>query len=64
MDISDRIAKQDLFSLSTNTSICIPKVKDLSIFIPKNDMSEVLQFIYLNIQLGYLNFYYFYFETV
>jgi hypothetical protein len=40
MDLSDWIAKQDLFSLSFNVSICIPHVKDLSIFIPKNDMSE------------------------
>jgi hypothetical protein len=42
MDLSDRIAKQDLFSLLINASICIPHVKDLSLFIPKNYMSEVL----------------------
>jgi hypothetical protein len=43
MDLSDRIAMQDLFSLSINTSVCIPHVKDLSVFIPKNDMSKVLE---------------------
>jgi hypothetical protein len=32
MDLSDQIAKQDLFSLLINAAICIPK----------NDMSEVL----------------------
>jgi hypothetical protein len=42
MDLSYRIEKQDLFSLSINASICTPHVKDLSIFIPKNGMSEVL----------------------
>jgi hypothetical protein len=44
MDLRDQIAKQYLlvFSLSLNASICTPHVKDLSIFIPKNDISEVL----------------------
>jgi hypothetical protein len=42
MDLSDQFAKQDLFILSIYASICIPHAKDLSIFIPKNDMSEVL----------------------
>jgi hypothetical protein len=42
MDVSDRIAKQDLFSLPINASICIPHIKDLSNFIPKTDMYKVL----------------------
>jgi hypothetical protein len=35
MDLSDWIAKQDLFSLSINASVCVPHVKDLPIFIPQ-----------------------------
>jgi hypothetical protein len=64
MGLSDWIAMQDLFSLSINASICIPHVKDLSIFIPKTICPKYFEFVYLNIQFGYLSFYYSYFKTV
>jgi hypothetical protein len=43
MDLTDQIAKQDLFNLATNVSIWSFHVKKLSIFSPKNDTSELLE---------------------
>jgi hypothetical protein len=47
MDLSDRIAKQDLFSLSIIASMCIPHLKDF----PKNDMPEVLGIRLFNLDI-------------
>jgi hypothetical protein len=64
IDLSDLIVKQDIFSLATNASICIPHVKDLSIFIPKNNMSKVLGISLFEYSTWISKFYYFYFKTV